>query len=74
MRLGNARGEVTLKARPVETARPGVVVVEGLWPREAFVDQVGINVLIGSDPVPPNGGAAFHDTAVWIRVATPASD
>lgn len=74
VRLGNARGEVTLKARPVETARPGVVVVEGLWPREAFVDQVGINVLIGSDPVPPNGGAAFHDTAVWIRVATPASD
>ena len=74
VRLGNARGEVTLRARPLETARPGVVVVEGNWPSEAFVDHVGINVLIGSDPVPPNGGAAFHDTAVWIRVATPGSD
>ena len=73
VRLGNARGEVTLRARPVETARPGVVVVEGNWPSEAFVDHVGINVLIGSDPVPPNGGAAFHDTAVWMRVAPPGS-
>jgi len=74
VRLGNARGEVTLRARPLETARSGVVVVEGNWPSEAFVDHVGINVLIGSDPVPPNGGAAFHDTAVWIRVVTPGSD
>jgi len=30
-------------------------------------DSNGINTLVGSDPVPPNGGAAFHDTAVWIK-------
>jgi len=24
-------------------------------------------MLIGSDQVPPFGGAAFHDAAVWIR-------
>jgi anaerobic selenocysteine-containing dehydrogenase len=69
VRLGNDRGEVRLRARPLDTARPGVVIVEGNWPSAAYLDRMGINVLIGSDPVPPNGGAAFHDTAVWLRVA-----
>ena len=67
--LGNARGEVRLRARPSQTARPGVVIVEGNWPSGAYLDRVGINVLIGADPVPPNGGAAFHDTAIWMRAA-----
>jgi anaerobic selenocysteine-containing dehydrogenase len=67
--LGNRRGEVKLRAIPAETARPGVVIVEGNWPSGAYIDGVGINVLIGSDPVPPNGGAAFHDTAVWLHAA-----
>ncbi len=69
VRLGNARGEVRVRARPSLTARPGVVIVEGNWPSGAYLDGVGINVLIGADPVPPNGGAAFHDTAVWMRAA-----
>ena len=29
----------------------------------------GINVLTGADPVAPVGGAAFHDTRIWIRPA-----
>ena len=45
----------------------GVIIVEGVWPNESFVGNNGINTLVGSDPVPPNGGAAFHDTAVWIK-------
>jgi anaerobic selenocysteine-containing dehydrogenase len=69
VRLGNARGEVRVKARPSQTARPGVVIVEGNWPSGAYLDRVGINVLIGADPVPPNGGAAFHDTAIWMKAA-----
>ena len=69
VRLGNSRGEVKLRARPAETARPGVVIVEGNWPSSAYLDHVGINILIGADPVPPNGGAAFHDTAIWLRAA-----
>lgn len=69
VRLGNARGEVTLAARAARTTRPGVVIVEGNWPSDAYPDRVGINTLIGADPVPPNGGAAFHDTAVWMRLA-----
>ncbi len=69
VRLGNGRGEVTVRARPVPTARPGVVVVEGNWPSDAYPGRVGVNVLIGADPVPPNGGVAFHDTAIWMRAA-----
>ncbi|WP_422000206.1 molybdopterin-containing oxidoreductase family protein [Reyranella sp.] len=67
--LGNGRGRVRVKARPSRTARPGVVIVEGNWPSGAYLDGVGINVLIGADPVPPNGGVAFHDTAVWMSSA-----
>ena len=69
VKLGNDRGEVRLPARLTETAKPGVVIVEGNWPSGAYLDGMGINVLIGADPVPPNGGAAFHDTAVWLRAA-----
>ena len=68
VRLGNARGEVRLRARPALTAQPGVVIVEGNWPSDAYPGGVGINALIGADPVPPNGGAAFHDTAVRISL------
>jgi len=67
VRLGNARGEVSLAARPGLATQRGVLVVEGIWPNKAFADGMGINQLIGSDPVPPNGGCAFHDTAVWLR-------
>jgi anaerobic selenocysteine-containing dehydrogenase len=69
VRLGNARGEVKLAARAARTARPGVVIVEGNWPGDAYPERIGINTLIGADPVPPNGGAAFHDTAVWMKLA-----
>ena len=67
VRLGNGRGEVLLRARSAQVALPGVVIVEGNWPSSAFPEHIGINVLIGADPVPPNGGAAFHDTAIWLR-------
>ena len=65
--LGNDRGEVLLHARLSESALPGTVIAEGIWPSEDHVGGVGINQLIGSDPVLPAGGVAFHDTAVWVR-------
>jgi anaerobic selenocysteine-containing dehydrogenase len=65
--MGNARGAVTLHARFVETVAPGTVISEGIWPNEAFEDGRGINTLTGADPVAPYGGAAYHDTAVWVR-------
>ena len=65
--LGNDRGKVILHTESFEGLQQGVVVVEGIWPSEAFIGNEGINTLVGSDPVPPNGGAAFHDTSVWIK-------
>ena len=48
--------------------QPGVVVVEGIWPNDRFIEGgIGINVLTGADPGPPFGGAVFHDTAVWLE-------
>jgi anaerobic selenocysteine-containing dehydrogenase len=69
IRLGNARGSVALHLRPFDGVQRGVVVVESIWPNAAFVEGMGINVLIGADAVAPNGGAAFHDTAIWLRAA-----
>ncbi|MEP3048878.1 MAG: molybdopterin oxidoreductase family protein [Roseibium sp.] len=67
VQMGNARGTVTLHARLVDTVAPGTVISEGIWPNEAFEDGKGINTLTGADPVAPYGGAAYHDTAIWVR-------
>ncbi|MBA89418.1 MAG: dehydrogenase [Phyllobacteriaceae bacterium] len=67
--IGNARGEVVLHARLFEGVRRGVVIAEGIWPNAAHERGEGINVLTGADSVAPYGGAAFHDTKVWVRVA-----
>ena len=65
--LGNSRGEVRLHARLFAGVRRGVLIAESIWPNAAFADERGINTLIGGDPIPPYGGAAFHDNRVWIR-------
>ena len=67
VRLGNPRGEIRIMAEVIETAQRGVVIVESIWPNRAFAGGKGINVLTGADPVAPVGGAAFHDTRIWIR-------
>lgn len=67
VRIGNARGEIAMHARISDTARPGVLIAEGVWHDEAYAGGVGINLLTDASPVPPAGGAAFHDTAVWLR-------
>ncbi|WP_046023080.1 molybdopterin-dependent oxidoreductase [Magnetospira sp. QH-2] len=67
VRLSNKRGEVTLHAKPFDGLQQGVVVVESIWPASAFEDGRGINTLVGSDPVPPAGGAAFHDIAIKVE-------
>ena len=69
VRLGNRRGSVVVRAALDHGQQPGTLVVEGIWPSETFADGRGINTLTGEDPVPPNGGVAFHDTAVWLRPA-----
>jgi len=67
--LGNERGTVTVHVAPRGGQARGVVVLEGVWPNRHFEDGVGVNVLTSAEPGWPNGGAVFHDTAVWIRGA-----
>jgi anaerobic selenocysteine-containing dehydrogenase len=67
--LGNERGVVVAHARPREGQQRGVVVVEGIWPNKHFEGGIGINALTSAEPGYPNGGAVFHDTAVWVRRA-----
>ncbi|MEF2070950.1 molybdopterin-containing oxidoreductase family protein [Consotaella aegiceratis] len=65
--IGNERGEVRLPARISAAVKPGVLIHEGLWPNSAFEGGEGINTLTGADPAAPYGGAAFHDSRVWLR-------
>ncbi|MGC2856483.1 molybdopterin-containing oxidoreductase family protein [Novispirillum sp. DQ9] len=69
VRLGNRRATVVVHLRPFDGLQRGVVVVEGIWPNRAFIEGVGINALVGADVPAPAGGAAYHDTAVWLRPA-----
>jgi len=67
VRLGNRRASVVVHAKAFDGLQPGVVVVESIWPNTYFEEKLGLNALIGADRAPPNGGGAFHDTAVWIK-------
>jgi anaerobic selenocysteine-containing dehydrogenase len=67
--MGNRRGAVSLHAKLFDGVRRGVVIAESIWPNAAYEDGCGINSLTGADPVAPYGGAAVHDTRVWIRRA-----
>ncbi|WP_431855569.1 molybdopterin-containing oxidoreductase family protein [Azospirillum sp.] len=65
--VANPRGAVILHARLFDGVRRGVVIAESIWPNGAHEGGRGINSLTGADPVPPNGGAAVHDTRIRIR-------
>mgnify|MGYP001813609306 CR=1 FL=1 len=69
VRLGNRLGSVVVPVRPFEGLQPDVLVVESIWPNDAFEEGIGINALVSADPGAPRGGAVFHDTAVWVRSA-----
>jgi anaerobic selenocysteine-containing dehydrogenase len=72
VRLGNERGSVLLHAKARDGQHAGTIVVESIWPNRHWAEGIGINLLLGADPAPPNGGAAIHDTAVWLEPATAA--
>ena len=67
--MGNQRGEIVVHAKAQEGQQRGVVVLEGIWPNQHFDGGVGVNALTSAEPGYPNGGAAFHDTSVWLRKA-----
>ncbi len=74
IRIGNARGSILLHAAGRNGMQETVIVVESIWPNAAFIEGIGINALVGADPVPPLGGAAFHDTAVWLSAEPSRSE
>jgi len=65
--LGNRQGEVILDAKLVDGMQPGTIVVESIWPNADFSRGMGINVLTSDAQAAPNGGAVFHDTAIWVK-------
>jgi anaerobic selenocysteine-containing dehydrogenase len=69
VRMGNQRGEIVVHAKAQDGQQRGVVVLEGIWPNQHFDGGIGVNALTTAEPGYPNGGAAFHDTSVWLRNA-----
>ena len=69
VRLGNEQGSVVLNVSIFPGVQTNVVGVESVWPNYAFEEGIGINALVSAEPGAPNGGAVFHDTAVWIKPA-----
>ncbi len=67
VRVGNRLADILLHARLFDGLQTGVVVIESIWPNAAFSDGLGVNALVSAEPGKPNGGAIFHDTAVWIK-------
>lgn len=65
--IGNEQGSVRLHAVAGLRQHPDTVVVESIWPNAAWSDGIGVNKLLSADAAPPNGGAAIHDTAVWLK-------
>jgi anaerobic selenocysteine-containing dehydrogenase len=69
IRIGNDKGSVVVHARAFDGLQKRVVIAEGIWPNAAFEEGIGINLLTSAEPGPPQGGAVYHDTSVWLRPA-----
>ena len=67
LRIGNERGSVRLHTIPFAGLQENTLIVESQWPGEAFIEGIGINALVSAEPGFPAAGAAYHDTAVWLR-------
>ncbi len=72
LRLGNTLGEVVVHAAVGTGQQVGTVIVESVWPNASFEGGIGINALTSEDAAFPNGGAVFHDTAIWVRAEAAA--
>ena len=67
LRVGNQLADILLHARLFDGLQRGVVVIESIWPNQAFIEGLGVNALVSARPGKPNGGAIYHDTAVWLK-------
>ena len=69
VQIGNKRGAIVVHAKAFDGLQRGVIVIESVWPNSAFEGGIGVNSLVGADAGAPNGGAVFHDSAVWVKRA-----
>ena len=67
VRIGNRFADILLHAKIFDGMQAGVVILESIWPNQAFIEGLGVNALVSAEPGLPNGGAIYHDTAVWIK-------
>mgnify|MGYP002631456989 FL=1 len=67
VRIGNDQASILLHVEIYNELQKDVVIVESIWPSENFIEGLGINALVSSDPGHGIGGAVFHDTAIWIK-------
>ena len=58
---------VVLHVEVFSELQEDVVIVESIWPNSSFIEGVGINSLVSTDPGHGVGGAVFHDTSVWLK-------
>jgi anaerobic selenocysteine-containing dehydrogenase len=69
VQVGNRQGVIHLHAKLFDGVLPGVTVIESLWGNADFRGGLGVNTLVSDEAGKPDGGAVFHDTAVWVRPA-----
>ena len=67
VRVGNRQASIVVHAKLFDGVQRAVVVIESIWPNKAFEEGLGVNALVSAEPGKPNGGAVFHDTAVWLQ-------
>lgn len=72
VRLGNARGEISLTLKVFDGVQRGVLIVESIPPNSDFAGGEGINTLTSAARAAPFGGAAFHDNHCWLKPLTRA--
>ena len=67
VKIENERGCVLIKAKIIDSVLPGVVVSAGLWWKEDYKNQSGVNALTSDDLSDIGGGATFFSTFVKIN-------
>ena len=62
MRIGNDRGSVLIHALAFDGLQESTLIVESQWPGAAFIEGIGINVLVSAEPGFPAAGAGVPRT------------
>jgi anaerobic selenocysteine-containing dehydrogenase len=69
VRVASARGQARFTARVNDAARPGVVVIEGIWWHRFHPGGRNVNVLTSDRVTDMGGGPALHSNLVQVTRA-----